>query len=241
MLKNNKKRTFINVLGGNASGKSTRVSCLVKWMEGKFGAPELIIHYSMKKKKETEVGRIYNTSIGKVFILGKFNNKGKWVGLDNADFSTYDSRYEFIKFMFENYDLRVFLQEGYFNNRGYAFTFEKVIENGSNVDEVIEVFFLYTKVEQFLERTNGRTGKERGLDWAENAPGWRDNVSQRKHLEKLFETKENGETKTILLDVPIDETKDYFIQQLFNETCECKEEEIPKKEEIKVASALEDW
>jgi energy-coupling factor transporter ATP-binding protein EcfA2 len=227
------EKTFVNILGGNASGKSTRVTCLVKFLGEKFGEPELVFHHSMKTKKDAEVGRIYKTSIGNMFILGRFNKKGKWVGLDTADFSTYDSRYAFIKYMFDNYDISYFIQEGYFNNRGYAFTLEKVLDNGAKVDKTIEFFFLYEDVKDFQRRTNERTGKDRDLDWAENAPGWRDNLTQTRVFNELKES----ETKTVLEKVSIDVPRDYFVEYFFGENFNCEEE--PKKESDN--SILEDW
>ena len=237
------EKTFINILGGNASGKSTRVGCLVNYMHEKAGSYEPVIYFSNKVKKEIEVGRIYNINGVEYFVVGRFNNKGKWVGLDTADFSTYDSRYKFIKYMFENFNISFFIQEGYFNNRGYAFTKEVLDEQGCGVDKVIEFFILYDKVEQFLERTNNRTGKDRGLDWAENAPGWRDNEGQIKVLKRL---QEEG-TETELITISIDAKKDYFVEYFFGVEYECPKNKAELEEEERANpkedtnDILEDW
>ena len=234
-------RTFINILGGNASGKSTRVGCFVNYLQNKIGNYTSVIYFSNKKKKETEVGRIYKTKIGEIFILGRFNGKQKWVGLDSADFSTYQSRYDFIKYMFDNYNITYFIQEGYFNNRAYAFTLEKVTENGAKVEVVKEFFFLYDNVNQFLERTNTRTGKNRGLDWAKNAPGWRDSQGQLKNYNELLKT--NNDTEFIKVSVDIE--RDYFVQYFFNETFDCPmnsgEQNEYNNENLKKVDILDDW
>jgi len=206
---------FVNILGGNATGKSTRVGCFVRYLSKRFGKYEPVIYYSMKAKKEKEVGRLYETSIGKIFILGRFNQKDAWVSLDTADFSTYDSRYEFINYMSDKADL--FIQEGYFNNMGKAFTYEIIKEKAPNVEKVIHYYFLYDKPEQFLERVTLRTGKQRDLEWAKNAPGWKNNLAQTRNYNELLEMKEKGETQTIIKKVDINEPKDFFIREFFDD------------------------
>jgi len=216
--------TFINVLGSNATGKSTRITRLIEYLDKEYGDPTFVIYYSMKAKKEVEIGRIYNTSLGKMFILGRFNTSKKWISLDTSDFTTQESRFNFIKHMFKNYDINYFIQEGFFNNRGKVFTYEALKKRNINVDKAIEVFFLYDDIEHYLLRTNGRTGKNRRLDWAEKSQGWRDNLGQRKHLEELKLMKCNGETETELYDVSPFEREDFFVNFLFGDCVEKKED-----------------
>jgi len=211
-------KQFINLLGGNAIGKSTRVAYLTKYLDEKCEPYEPLIHYSMKKKKDIEVGRIYNTTKGKIFIGGRMNGKGKWTGLDTADFSTGQSRYDFIKFMFETHDIDIFVQEGFFNNRIHTNTLEKLHEHSYPVDSCVQFAFLYDDVTEYMNRCNDRTGKDRGLDWAENSSGWKENVAMDKKFKLISETSK-GET----IRCNKDERKDFLVDYIFNDSFEVSE------------------
>lgn len=206
---------LINILGTNGSGKSTRTDLLVKYLDSKK-TPELVMMDCKNGYKE--IGRIYDS----IFILGRFNKSGKWIGLDLADFTTGQSRLDLYKYISEAYpNVEIFLQEGYFNNGSKHTNKEHLLNYG--VDSYSYYFFIYDNMQQFIERCNGRTGKERGEEWAINSAGWRDNTT----FLKLYEYySELNEENCIVYKCNIHAPKDLLIQELFNTTFIVEEQEI---------------
>ena len=204
---------LINVMGTNGSGKSTRVDALVKYLDTKMEAK--LVHMDCKNGHK-EIGRIY----GDLFILGRLNNSGKWIGLDLADFCTFQSRLDLYKTISESYpEVKTFLQEGYFNNGSKKATKETLSEY--NVSSYVYYVFVYDTIEQFIERCNGRTGKSRGLEWAEKSAGWNDNKSFNGVFEFYDKLKEED---CVVHKYDISAPRDLLVRELFNDTFE-----IPKE------------
>lgn len=213
---------IINIGGSNAIGKSTRMNVLIEYMEAKFGSEPF--SYDITKGKDPTIihKEVGFTSNGFLFI-GSKKKTGGWVGWDKADFSSWTKRIALYKDIYDNYpDIHTIIVEGYFNNRSAQGApkaiREQVGENAISRNWV----FLYDNIQEFIDRTNGRTGKDRGLDWAENSSGWQDNEVFKKYA-KLYQEENQGKDETLIFNK--DEPEDLFVQILFNENMEI---EVPQ-------------
>jgi len=220
---NERQKWVINIVGSNGVGKSTRVTCLVEYLEMKFGKGETVIRTSFKTKKDEIIGTIYKSSIGNIFIHGAKNTRGIWVGLDNGYFPSYQSRYDLINNIFEEYDIDVYLQEGYFNNRSHAFTLEALRENGVKVDKVTEIITVYGNIDEYIKRCNERTGKNRDESWALNSAGWNSNQGETKTKKRLLDEYKRGEIETEIIDGDMNDPRDFWVKFLFNENFDWSE------------------
>ena len=218
-------------MGTNGLGKSTRVNALVEYLGKDY---KEISYTFLKTTKKTpdgvmttvkNIGRYYPEK--KTFIMGSKNKKGVWVGLDNADITTFDDKYEFYKWIQKEYpDLEYFIQEGYFNNRSMRSSPDANRELFKSSHTVI---FIYDNVEEFLERCSGRTGKDKTLDWALNSTGWGDNgTCENLYNRYLVEVCDKHTVESYKKDAP----KDLLVNIIFNDTFDYIEEtvELPKKE-----------
>lgn len=208
---------IINIGGSNGIGKSTRMNVLTNYMEEKFGFTPFM--YNITKGKDTEIlyQEVGFTSNGYLFIGAK-KKTGGWVGWDKADFSSWSKRIALFKDIYDNYpEIHTIVVEGYFNNRSIQGS-PNAIRNGVGENAFSRNWiFLYDNINEFIERTNGRTGKERGIDWAEKSSGWQDNEVFRKYS-KLYIEENQGKDETLIFDK--DQPKDLFVQILFNTTFE---------------------
>jgi len=203
----------INYIGANATGKSTRVTVLVNYLESKFDVEDVEFTYTKKSKKNgdkqvtTKVGLRFSNG---VVIFGKFDGSRKWIGLDTGMCSSWDQRSAFITEM-KARGAETVVFEGYFNNRSKIAGPETFHNAGA--DEVHILASFYDKCEDFLMRTNIRSGKlSRGMEWAENAPGWKDNkgiINSQKYW--LEQAKENDTVTRI----DIDESRGYLVERFF--------------------------
>lgn len=203
---------LININGANATGKSTRVTTLIKYLEENFKA-ELI--YKNCKNGYKEIGRIYKD----YFIMGRFNKKGVWVGLDLADYSTLQSRLDLYKEISSEYpEVKYFVQEGYFNNASKNTTSDILKEYG--VNSYHYYYIIYSDIEDYIDRCNGRTGLNRDLDWAKNSAGWKNNQNLYSIMDVYDKLNEpNGNTTKVDINAP----KDYFVREFFDRTFEVPE------------------
>ena len=229
--------SLINILGSNATGKSTRVSYLTKWLDSHWSSEGF--EYNTVKKGLKDIGKFY-PELG-LLILGGNTRKGGWVSLDRADLSSYEQKLNFYKDIAENFPQVVsILQEGYFNNRSVQGSPNNLRNWGITSSKMY--FLYYDKVEDFLERTNARSGKtERGLDWAENSPGWRDNATVQETEERYL--KDCNEMLDIIKKVDINADKTYFITELFGNDFEIDMElfvEPEVIEEVKTPKVVEE-
>ncbi len=232
-----RKLDIINIGGTNGIGKSTRMNILVEYAQNKFKSEPFI--YDITKGKDPKIinKEVGFTADGYLFV-GTKTRAGGWVGWDKADFSSWTKRIALYKDIYDNYpDIHTIIVEGYFNNRsaqgGPKAIREQVSENAVSKNYI----FLYDNINEYIERTNGRTGKTRGLEWAEQSSGWADNAVFDKYS-KLYIEENQGDDITVILNK--DEDKDYFVKEFFNDTHSI--EEIGEAEEPeKTTSLLEDW
>jgi len=170
-------KSYIGILGSCATGKSTRLNMFIEYLDDIAGIPYETHDYTFTKKGEQvtikNAGRSYANGI---YIVGNKTKAGNWVGADYTFGRLGDkvSIYEFMEKATEMNDK--FIVEGYFAVGGgflrpdaLAFMF----------DRVSQYYFLYDTLEQYVERTEGRTEKtwtERGKDPAKSA-GWKSNQS----------------------------------------------------------------
>lgn len=195
---------LVNVTGSNGTGKSTRTNILVNWMCRKYDSEEFI--YNNEK-----IGLIF-PSIGYLIIGDKTGHDG-WCSLDLAKFKTWEDKLNFYKYISDNHpEISTIFQEGYFNNGSMQGSPSNLRNFGITRSSIY--FFFYDNVEEFLKRTNERSGKaSRGLDWAENCAGWKDNCVMPKIMEKY---KEEMLENDIVKRVSIHANRNYFLTELFN-------------------------
>ena len=200
---------FINYMGSNGSGKSTRTRVLVEYLKSKYEYKELI--YPTKSKGTRNVGYIFDNGW---FILGAVT-KNSWVGFDRADFTKNSDRKEFLVELKNKYNIKVAFMEGYFNNRSEQMNPDELHNIG--IEELCYLVSYYDNIEEFIERTNNRTGKTRGIEWAENSSGWGDNKQFKKILES-FSKKLKECDEAIRLDIYSPEN--ILVSMFFDETFE---------------------
>ena len=193
----------INYAGSNAVGKSTRTSELVRYLDSKFKKEAVEVDGTM-------VGNLYENDF---FVVGKYRKKNLlWTSLDAAFFIAWEHRIQALK-QAEKMGAKTAFMEGYFGNRWKGAP-DFLKEHG--YEEQLWLFTFYDKVEDYLERTNGRSGKNRDLEWAKNSSGWADN----KRFKDMYETIDQPK-----ILIPLKAKKDILIEILFNDKLETKESE----------------
>lgn len=203
---------LININGANATGKSTRVATLVDYLDNNYDVE--LVHRDCRNGYK-EVGRIY----GEYFVMGRPTKKGLWAGIDLADYSSIQSRYDLYKDIHESYpQVKYFIQEGYFNNTSKTTTKEVLKDYG--VDSYSYYYILYDDIQDFINRCNGRTGQDRGEDWALESAGWKKNILY-KDIYKIYNDLNEENCKAVLVD--FESPKDYFVTEFFNTNHEKKE------------------
>jgi hypothetical protein len=220
---------LINIYGSNATGKSTRVFYLYKYLESKYKKEPIYFEIKNKSKDTYEHGQCGYVFENGWALFGKETKDGnKWVGVDTAMLPTHEDRFKFFREVQEYnkncpYKIEHMIFEGYFNSRGPRFhpeSFRKECPNLSGCDFIV---LYYDTIEQFIERTNSRAGHVKGMDWAENSAGWRDNQDR----ENMFtNASENNPMNDVVLRLDINEPKDWFVRNYFNDSFELKEQEV---------------
>lgn len=208
-----RKLTLINYMGANGVGKSTRTFHMVKYLQDNFESQEF--QYVVSKKgqepKEMKVGILFENGW---LVLGSFaKGKTQWVSLDSAIFSKWEQRLAFIKDISENYpEISTVFMEGYFNNRSKQSSPESWKDHGADYVHILTSY--YDDIQDFIDRTNGRTGKDRGLDWAENSPGWKDNVLFKKLTDLFIPMAQDGD---VVERLDIHSPKEVLIHRYFED------------------------
>ena len=150
-------KKYIGVLGSCATGKSTRLNMFVEYLDDVAGIPFQIHDYTFEKNGEQilikNAGRAYANGI---YVVGFKNKHGKWVGADYTFGKLGDkaSIYAFMREVITTHD--TFIVEGYFAVGG---GFLRPAALAHMFDEVHQYYFLYDTLEQYIERTEGRTEK----------------------------------------------------------------------------------
>ena len=226
----------INFIGANATGKSTRTKVLVDHLMENFEYEPVEFTYTKRSKKEGD--KVITSDVGLKFsnnwvIFGKFSGKENesWVGLDSGMCSSWDQRSAFVQKMKDDGVDTVFF-EGYFNNRSKIAGPETFRNAGA--DEVHILVSYYDDVNEFLERTNVRSGRlHRGLDWAENAPGWKDNKGIINSQKYWNEQSKEGDTVT---RIDINEPREYIVHRFLDKNYKYTPF-VPKKE----VNDMDEW
>jgi hypothetical protein len=193
---------LIYIVGANATGKSTRVTKIVDSL-GKSYEPIMF--------RNKEAGRIYESGFA---IIGNRTKSGKWVGMDSFPENNWDERHKFLKSVTSTNGVHTVIMEGYFNMVALAASSDRFLEDG--FDEIDYYFFLYDKIEDYLERVNMRKGETRTLEWAENSVGWGENNSRlRRAYERhsdYVKSSPNSNVTCERLDINVCEY--YFVDKL---------------------------
>ena len=234
------KLVIINYIGSNATGKSTRVTAVVDYLEANFEVEDVYFTYIKKSKKNGD--KEVTTKVGVRFsndwvVFGKRDGSGKWIGLDTGVCSSWDQRSAFVSEM-NRLGADTILFEGYFNNRSKIAGPETFHNAGATEVHILASY--YDKCEDFLMRTNVRSGKlERGMDWAENAPGWKDNKGIINSQKYWNEQAKEGDS---VMRIDIDEKREYIVHRFLDKDY-VYDEKIKKvvKEPKVETSILDEW
>lgn len=210
---------LINFYGSNGTGKSTRTYWLFKFLETKYKKHP--IFYKVKNKSNDTYG---HGQCGWAFengwaFLGKERENG-WIGVDTALLPTHEDRFDFFRNVasYNNqlpFTITHVLVEGYFNSRGPKFSPDNFRKECPNLEKCDFIIMFYDKIEDFITRTNGRTGDNRGMDWALNSAGWRDNQDRADMLTRCLE---NNSMNDFVTRLDINAPRDWLIQHYFGET-----------------------
>jgi predicted acetyltransferase len=199
--------TLVNIMGSNATGKSTRVRVLVDWLDMHFESK--IFQYQTPDKGVKPLGLLYE-KLG-LLIIGK-KTSSSWVGLDAAVITKQQETLDFYKMVSEKHkNIHTILQEGYFSNRSPQRSPNNVRRYGIDICKIYA--FYYDSIDDYLERTNTRSGKlDRGMDWAENSRGWQENST----IKNMFiRYQEDCLPIDKVERVDINAPKTFFIKELF--------------------------
>jgi hypothetical protein len=218
------------MLGVNAIGKSSRVTALVNYLETKFKYTELSYTTTLKlhngNTKDVHIKNIARIYENGVMIIGRKNKMGVWVGMDLGDTPNWAAKLAFYKYVIDNattLGVNHIIVEGYFNNGSMQGSPESLKKLGFTSGDYC--FFIYDNVEQFLERCSNRVGKDKGMEWAVNSVGWRDNAMYSRSYDKhKMQEDENFKIHKFGWLEPID----LLVRMYFNDTYEY----IPPKREF---------
>ena len=179
------KQRIIFIQGSNAIGKSTRVSHLVD----SLGDTWEDHHYTFNKVSKKEptpktttilAGRQYPCG---TYIVGRPTLSGVWVGTDYA-FSQLGGGYSILKYLdtVVRAGAQTVIVEGFYGVGNLLGPASLGQLYGTDLNKEY-YFFIYDDIEQFIERTEGRSGKTwprtrvktGAIIEAENSAGWNGN------------------------------------------------------------------
>ena len=206
---------YVNIKGSNASRKSTKIDCLLKYLLHK-GAIE----------EKVEGGFLLSYNNKKYYFFGKKKKNGAFAGIDTNPIAPKNSmreRHEHFGKIIKDYQVDYIFTEGYFNNRGSEQEkMEFLIPHG--ITERHFYFQGFKTLEETLECQKNRkivnTDKKSTINFFNKLD------------EKVKEFKDYNEPNTITERVLSTEDNDYYVQKYFNDRF--LEYELPKSiEEIK--------
>jgi hypothetical protein len=203
-------KSYIGILGSCATGKSTRLNMFIYYLDEVARIPYQVHDYAFRKNDETRViknaGRAYANGI---YIVGNKTKAGNWVGADYTfgKLGDKDSIYDFIDEAMSVHDK--FIVEGYFAVGG---GFLRPDALASRFDKISQYYFLYDTLDQYVERTEGRTGKtweERGKDPVKSA-GWKSNQTFLSGMQKAIA---GSRVSDQITKVDYTKSKYYFVDE----------------------------
>ncbi len=173
-------KRFIGLIGANATGKSTRMKVYVQSLED-AGVPFEEWTYTFEKHDKmitTVVGRFYQIdNLGKLLIIGKPKRDGGWVGGDHTlgKLGSIDCVETFLRAA-EKEGVDTVICESYFANSSTMLHPSRLFNFFDSVNNHW-MYYDADKIEEYISRCNNRSGKEeRGLEWATDSAGWRQNL-----------------------------------------------------------------
>ena len=202
---------YVNVKGTNASRKSTKIDCLLKYLLHK-GAIE--------EKVEGVFLLSYNDK--KYYFFGKKKKNGAFAGIDTTPIAPKNSmreRHEHFGKMIRNFGVDYIFTEGYFNNFGSEQERMEFL-TPYGITERHFYFQGFKTLEETLESQRNR--KVTNTDKKSTI-----NVFN-KLDEKVKQFKDYNEPNTITERVLSTEDNDYYVQKYFNDRF--LEYELPKSD-----------
>ena len=111
-------KKLIKIIGGNATGKSTRI---LKYVESRGDTYQEIEYTWNSITKNTPEGKITTQIVGRLypngtFVMGKLTKGGNWVGADEVLGKTgnKEAHYEMLHWLLDNHKINSIVIEGYF-------------------------------------------------------------------------------------------------------------------------------
>lgn len=220
--------TYVNIKGPNASRKSTKIDCLLKYMLSK-GATEEIV----------EGGYLLTLNGVKYYFFGKKRKNGMFAGIDLTPIAPKNSmreRHEHFGKMIKEYGVEYIFTEGYFNNRGSVQEKMEFLEP-LGITHRHFYFQTFDTLEEQLEAQRKRkvtnTTKQATINVFNNV----DN--------KIKQFADYNEPNTITEKVSALVENDFYVKKYFNDSY--PEYEIPKsleqlkEEEAKTQINEDEW
>ena len=210
-------KTLVKIIGGNATGKSTRLMAYVdsrtqRYQEISYTWNSITKKYPEGRIRTINAGRLYDDGI---FVMGKVAGTGNWVGTDYVlgEMGNKAAAYEFLHWLNDNHEVRTVFAEGYFALGGGLYTLPPMVEEGL-FEEVHCYAFLYATAQDYLDRTNARSGKSvTEADWEVKGtipPGWGSNLAWQRQVDNG--KMEELHTSVTVLD-PLTTPKDHFVRK----------------------------
>ena len=205
-------KSYIGILGSCATGKSTRLNMFIEHLDEVAKIPYQVHDYTFMKNDVpvtiTNAGRAYANGI---YIVGNKTKAGNWVGADYT-FGKLGDKLSIYAFMEEAMSIHdTFIVEGYFAVGGGFLRPAQLREYGL-FDACSQYYFLYDTLDQYIERTEGRTVKtweQRGKD-PEKSAGWKSNKTFLSGMKKAIAGTTSLDSIT---KVDYDTRKTYFVDE----------------------------
>ena len=205
------------VIGANAVGKSTRFRTFVDALGTSYEDYQYTFFDTKKDVERTvTIGRLFPN--GYLVMGEEAKNHAGWVCLDKAYLSTQDLRTDFYKWVIAN-DSRVkhIFAEGYFNTNSPRSRPNFLRETG--FDQIDCWFMFYDTVEQFIERTESRSGstwESKGKD-PHTCAGWKDNGGFARGYATAMANDNHPSDGRRVLRMRIDAPKDFLVEQYYEQ------------------------
>jgi len=205
-------KTFIALLGANATGKSTRMSEYIKTL----GEPDSTLDYHFHKKGEDLVIKGAGNFYGDMFIVGRATRKGSWAGGDYTmgKLGSKVCIQEFLTYL-DSMGVKTLVYEAFFGAANSAYRPEEI---HNYFEESHCYWFLYDDIQDYIDRTENRSGRPwSGRDKTPfDSAGWKGNLSFFKVFDKT--ALEVAGTSSTVERVPITAPRDWLIIEMKNYT-----------------------